>query len=151
MATQRTDYLLENRQSLNLTRNLREWSNLSDEYDTNIYTSAKMIYDEMIERQNIEPRIEEKIWRNISLNHIPTNWAATTYLFLNDAIPNNVKMRRHNITDPPFCPVCGLTDDTNHRIKLCLGARDVWNFVGTFCHVSYALNFMTLQIYCRKV
>jgi hypothetical protein len=76
IATQRTDYHLENKQSLNLTRKSRESSDLSGEYDTNIYTSTKMIYDEMIERQNTKPRIEQRnslaewrlIWKNININ-----------------------------------------------------------------------------------
>jgi hypothetical protein len=64
------------------------------------------------------------------------------YLVLNDVIPNNVKMRRHNITsEQPFCSVCGLTDDTNHRIKLCHGARDVWNFVGDILSRKLRLEF----------
>jgi hypothetical protein len=72
IATQRTDYHLENKQSLNLTRKSRESSDLSGEYDTNIYTSTKMIYDEMIERQNTKQRNSlaewRLIWKNININ-----------------------------------------------------------------------------------
>jgi exonuclease III len=135
--TQRVDFLLQNRQNLNLTRNMREWMQLTEEFDTTRLVTTKMIYNEMIERSNPKPRIEEKIpqaewrqiWANCALKHIPTEWASAMFLVLNDCVPNGVKMRRHGITtEQPLCDLCGLLDDTNHRIKSCIGAKDVWDF-----------------------
>jgi hypothetical protein len=86
IATQRQDFLLQNRQNLSITRNLREWMDLTEDIDTTRLVTTKMIYTEMIEIFNPQPRIEIKfprenwrqIWRNIALNHVPTGWASTT-------------------------------------------------------------------------
>jgi hypothetical protein len=80
------DYLFEIRhQAAGLTRNIKEWTNLSEFYDTTVLTSTKskkknQIYVEMQLRDNFVPRIEAEVsgiswrnvWNNLTLNYLPT-------------------------------------------------------------------------------
>ncbi len=66
------------------------------------------------------------------MSHLPSDWVSSTYLVINDVIPNGQRLLRHQITgdpDPPVCVTCGSPDDTNHRVKYCLGSRVIWNFI----------------------
>jgi exonuclease III len=132
------DFLFNERQQLILSRNMREWAELSTEYDTRTLVTTKLIYNEMLRRKEIVPHIEQKVpeinwenvWRNISLNHLPTDWASAAYQVLNDIIPSGQKLFRHRISaDPPVCRTCGLLDSTDHRVKYCHGSQNIWNFI----------------------
>jgi hypothetical protein len=132
------DFLYVERQSLNLTRNMKEWAELSAVYDTHSLVTTKMIYAEMLHRKGIVPKIQQKlptinwdnVWKNLSLKHIPTDWISATYQVLNDIIPSGQKLFKHRISlEPPLCSVCGLLDSTEHRVKYCLGSQNIWLFV----------------------
>jgi hypothetical protein len=107
------DYLFEIRhQAAGLTRNIKEWANLSESYATTVLPSTKQIYVEMHLRENFVPKIQAEVsgiiwrnvWNNLTLNHLPTQWISTVYLVVNDAIPNGERLRRHRISDdPPNC------------------------------------------------
>jgi exonuclease III len=135
------DALFEMRhQPTGLTRNIKEWSALNETLDTTTLTTTKQLYDEMIRRENFSPRIEgvvngvawAKIWRNLSLKHLPTQWTSAVYLYVNDAVPCGTRLNRHQISgDPPICTSCGLSDDANHRVKYCLVSKTVWQFLKT--------------------
>jgi hypothetical protein len=124
VATQRQDYLLQNRQNLSITRNLREWMDLTEDIDTTRLVTTKMIHTEMIEIFKSQPRIEIKFprenWRQIWCTQSCLNRLGLDdiYLVLNDCISNLVKTRRHEIRNEqtPNSNVCGLVDDidTNH-------------------------------------
>jgi Reverse transcriptase (RNA-dependent DNA polymerase) len=131
------DFLHIERQSLNLPRNMKEWAGLSIEYDTQILCSTKLIYNEMLNRKRIVPKIQQKlptinwknVWSNLSLSHLPTDWIAVVYQVVNDIIPSGQKLFKHRITmDPPICSVCGLIDSTDHRVKYCFGSQNIWLF-----------------------
>jgi hypothetical protein len=40
-----------------------------------------------------------QIWKNFSANYLPSDWRVTTYLVVNDVIPNGKKIRAHCIAD----------------------------------------------------
>jgi hypothetical protein len=57
--TPHPDHLFEMRQqSTGLTRNIKEWAELSESLDTTTLTSTKQLYNEMLQRENFTPRIE---------------------------------------------------------------------------------------------
>jgi Reverse transcriptase (RNA-dependent DNA polymerase) len=139
VVTPHPDHLFDMRQqATGLTRNIKEWINLSDSYDTRTLTTTKQLYNEMLKRGNITPRIQEevagiewtKIWSNLSLNHLPTEWTSAVYLVINDVIPCGVRLNRHQISGAqPICSTCGQIDDTVHRVKYCVGSRVIWQFL----------------------
>jgi hypothetical protein len=62
--TPHPDHLFEMRQqSTGLTRNIKEWAELSESLDTTTLTSTKQLYNEMLQRENLTPRIEGVHWK----------------------------------------------------------------------------------------
>jgi len=139
-ATYEPDFLFNERQTLNLPRNVREWAALTSQFNTRTLITTKMIYTEMLERKGVVPKIVQKIptanwtciWRNLTLNSLPTDWCSTAYLVINDVIPSGQKTYRHRISvEPPVCSTCGQLDTTDHRVKYCYGSSIIWNFLTT--------------------
>jgi hypothetical protein len=60
-------------------------------------------------------------------NYLPSDWRATTYLVVNDVIPNSQKQRAHRIAGGNvFCSRSNYLDNNEHRLKKCIGAREIW-------------------------
>jgi hypothetical protein len=113
-----------------LPRNMREWLTEAEELQNGNLTSAKMLYLHFLENRNHVPRVGTTyptvdwslLWKNISLSFLPTDWRASVYLMVNDALPNAVRLRRHRINmDNPVCAICNNNDDNVHRLKMCAG------------------------------
>lgn len=66
-----------------------------------------MIYKYLLEQQSFNIYVQTKFpsinfpicWENLRENHVPSDWKSTTYLVINDVIPNRVKLRRHRTQD----------------------------------------------------
>jgi hypothetical protein len=77
----------------------------TDEVLTRNLSSTKLIYLTLLERQGFTNYIKMKntqinfnqIWKNLSVNYLPSDWRATTYLVVNDVIPNSQKLRANCI------------------------------------------------------
>jgi hypothetical protein len=133
------DFLFHERRHLAMkTRNMKEWSEKANNFQTGTVQTAKMIYTQLLDPGNYKSRIEMKfgnvgwkrIWKNACKNFIPTDWQATAFLVLNDVVANAVKLQRHRIgNESPICSVCGNVDNNVHRLKLCEGSRLVWMWV----------------------
>jgi hypothetical protein len=122
----------------NLPRNMREWLAEADEMQNGNLTTVKLLYSHFLENRNHKPRVEsaypqidwETLWKNLSFHFLPTDWRASVFMLVNDAIPNVARLRRHQITsDNPVCVICNNEDDNIHRIKLCAGATLTWNWL----------------------
>jgi hypothetical protein len=49
------------------------------------------------------------------VNYLPSDWRATTYLVVNDVIPNSQKLRANCIADKNvFCSRCNYLDKNVH-------------------------------------
>jgi hypothetical protein len=112
-------------------------------------SSTKLIYLTLLERQEFTNYIETKytqinfnqIWKNLSANYLPSDWRATTYLVVNDVFPNTLKLRAHRIGDGNvFCSRCNYLDNNLHRLKKCIGAREIWywltSLLGTILNLT---------------
>jgi hypothetical protein len=130
----REDFLLVEKNTIRLPRNVQEAFTSADEVLTRNLSSTKLIYLTLLERQGFTNYIETKytqinfnqIWKNLSANYLPSNWRATTYLVVNDVIPNSQKLRAHRIGGGNvFCTRCNYLDNNVHRLK-CIGAREIW-------------------------
>jgi hypothetical protein len=63
----------------------------------------------------------------LNANYLPSDWRATTYLLVVNVIPNSQKLRAHRIGDGNvFCSRCNYLDNNVHRLKKCIGAREIW-------------------------
>jgi hypothetical protein len=73
----------------------------ADEVLTRNLSSTKSIYLTLLERQGFTNYIKMKNtqininqnWKNFSAIYLPLDWRATTYLVVNDVIPNSQKLR----------------------------------------------------------
>jgi hypothetical protein len=64
------------------------------------------------------------------MNFLPTDWQATAFFVLKDAVANAVKLKKHRISnESPICSACGNVDNNVHRLKLCLGIRIIWMWI----------------------
>jgi hypothetical protein len=100
--------------------------------------AAKMIYLHLLRPEEHKPRIEikfvdvrwKRIWKNTCMNFLPTDWQATAFLVLIDAVANAIKLKKHRISnESPICSACGKVDNNVHRLKLCLGSRIIWMWI----------------------
>jgi hypothetical protein len=133
------DFLFHERRYLAMTtRNMKEWVEQANNFQTGIVQTAKMIYLQLLRPEEHKPRIEikfvdvrwKRIWKNTCMNFIPTDWQATAFLVLNDAVANAVKLKKHHISnESPICSACGNVDNNIHRLKLCLGSRIIWMWI----------------------
>jgi exonuclease III len=135
---ERNDFLFVERQNLDLLRNTREALVAAPIILERGLITSKMIYKYLLEQQNFNIYIQTKFpsinfsicWENLRENHVPSDWKSTTYLVINDIIPNRVKLRRHRINEEdPVCLKCQTIDDNVHRIKKCPAAKQVWDWV----------------------
>jgi hypothetical protein len=134
----REDFLFVERKTTRLPRNVQEAFTSADEVLTRNLSSTKLIYLTLLERQGFTNYIETKytqinfsqIWKNLSASYLPSNWRVTTYLVVNDVIPNSQKLRAHRIGDGNvFCSRCNYLDNNVHRLKKCIGAREIWSWL----------------------
>lgn len=133
------DYLLEDVSIRGqLPRNMRDWLAEAEDLRNGNLTSVKLLYSHFLDCRNHKPRVESeypevdwpRLWENLSKNYLPTDWRASVYMIVNDALPNTERLRRHRITsESPVCMLCNNNDDNVHRLKLCIGAASTWNWL----------------------
>jgi hypothetical protein len=59
-----------------------------------------------------------QFWKNLGANCLPSDWLATTYLMVNDVIPNSQKLRAHRIADGNvFYSRCNYLDNNVHCLR----------------------------------
>jgi hypothetical protein len=133
---------------LRLSRNVQEAFTSAEESLTRDLSSTKLIYLTLLERQGVTNYTETKytqinfnqIWTNLSANYLPSDWRATTYLVVNDVIPNSQKLRAHRIADGNvFCSRCV------HRLKKCIGAREIWYWLTSLSRTRLNLTISDLE------
>jgi hypothetical protein len=101
--------------------------------------TTKVICEDLIFNLYVLPRVKtsypavavdwKKVWQNLSLNFIPTDWKMTMYL--NDVIRNNVKLKKHRIpgTQSPNCLECHVLDTNAHKSKRCKFSLLSWEWL----------------------
>jgi Reverse transcriptase (RNA-dependent DNA polymerase)/Endonuclease/Exonuclease/phosphatase family len=135
---ERNDFIFIQKDILQLPRNTKEALNNGENILTLGLNTTKSIYNNYLDQINFEPYIERKfpelefkeIWKNLSLNCLPSDWRTTTYFVVNDVIANSCKVRRHRIDlDVINCIKCDEIDDNTHRIKKCSAIVEIWNWL----------------------
>jgi hypothetical protein len=62
--------------------------------------------------------------------HSWTDWQATVFLVLNDAVANAVKLKKHRISnESPICSAYWNVDKNVHKLKLCFGSKIIWMWI----------------------
>ena len=119
-----------------ISRNTREWIKLAIELKENNLNTSKQIYDKLINEMNITIKQQQKtpnaewenIYENVNQNILATDARSTLFAVLRDLVPCKAKLFRHKVRgiDSPTCDSCGRIDSVDHRIKNCVGSREIW-------------------------
>jgi hypothetical protein len=132
------DYFYNERNSIETTRNIREYFSTAESLIQRNLNTTRQIYWYYMDQHPFISRVEtvyptvdfKRIWFNISRNYIPTDWKVATYLVINDVVPNAARVNAHRISQGSiFCNECGFLDNNVHRIKLCCGSDQVWSWL----------------------
>jgi hypothetical protein len=76
------------------------------------------------------PAVDYSIVFTLSGNFIPSDCRMTTYLAVNDVIPNSYKLYKHKITRAsPVCTTCNNLENNIHWAKQCMGSRKAWTWL----------------------
>lgn len=134
------DFIITQAHSRSITRNAKEWIfEASDVEKILTDPSSRMIYNYLLSKQNISPKIENKhpdkswdfCWQNLSSNFIGSEEKHYLFLMLNEIVATKSKLYEKNISGAidSKCEVCGRTDTLEHRIKLCKDSKIIWDWI----------------------
>lgn len=148
-------FLLTLNQPQRLSRNAREWIEISKHLKNNFnLCTTKLLYDYFIDEIHQPPKVEADyaadwsiIWENLSKNFLTLVDRSNVYLFLNDVISNKEKLLAYNIGNlaSSNCVKCGLIDSNFHRIKSCLEAKKIWAWCSDIIRNRLKLKFKDME------
>lgn len=125
-----------------LTKNGGDWLREADSVkgNTNL-TSTRQLYYNFLNEKHIPTGVEDRfpqiewntIWRNLSLNFLPSFDKDLLYRFVNDIIPNKEKLVAYRIGNlvNDHCEICSCTDNNEHRLRSCSKTADIINWTKT--------------------
>lgn len=142
------DFIIAQAHSRSINRNAREWIREALDIEKTIDDcTSKKIYNYLLSKHNISPKIEKKhpqkswdlCWQNLSSNFISSEEKHYLFLMLNETIATKSKLYEKKIAGSinSLCEVCGRTDTLEHRIKSCKNSKVIWEWIT--CNIKQKL------------
>lgn len=133
-------FMMAQNQNNFLTLNSRLWLSYASEAASNpLLISTKSIYNSLLAEQSCATKIETEnpdlqwdiIWGNCSKSFLSTNAREGLYMCVNDIVSSKVKQLRNKIVgiSNDTCEFCGQQDTTEHRVKMCVGSKEIWTWI----------------------